>query len=292
MNLTGIGVWSSALLHNPDEGAIADAAAEIEALGYTAIWIPEGAGGAIFEGCERVLAATEHVPVATGILNVWAHEPAETAAGHTRLTGAYPDRFLLGLGISHAVLVDRDEPGRYRKPLSTMRNYLDGLDAAQPPVPREECILAALGPKMLELARERSLGSHPYFTHADHTAAAREVLGPDAVLAPEVAVVPETNEERARAIARDYMQIYLNLPNYTNNLLRHGFTEDDLRDGGSDRLLDAVIPWGDPGRIAAGLRAHLDAGANHVCIQVLTTGSRYSDLPRQEWRELAPALTG
>jgi probable F420-dependent oxidoreductase len=290
MNLTGIGIWSSALLHNPDDGAVADAAAEIEALGYTAIWIPEGAGGPIFEGCDRVLAATKHVPVATGILNVWAHEPAETAAGHARLTGAYPDRFLLGLGISHALLVDKDEPGRYRKPLTTMRNYLDGLDAAEPPVPREERILAALGPKMLELARERSLGSHPYFTHADHTAAAREVLGPDAVLAPEVAVVPETNEERARAIARDYMQIYLNLPNYTNNLLRHGFTEDDLRDGGSDRLLDAVIPWGDPGRIAAGLRAHLDAGANHVCVQVLTAGSRYTDLPRHEWRELATSL--
>jgi probable F420-dependent oxidoreductase len=290
MNLTGIGIWSSALLGNPDDAAVADAAAEIEALGYTALWIPEGAGGAIFERSEQVLAATKRVPVATGILNVWAHEPAEAAAGHARLTAAHPGRFLLGLGISHAVIVDRDEPGRYRKPLTTMRNYLDGLDAAEAPVPREERILAALGPKMLELARERSLGSHPYFTHADHTGAAREVLGPDALLAPEVAVVPETDEERARAIARDYIQLYLGLPNYTNNLLRHGFTDDDLRDGGSDRLVDAVVPWGDPGRIAAALRAHLDAGADHVCIQVLTSGSRYRDLPRQEWRELAPAL--
>jgi probable F420-dependent oxidoreductase len=286
MELTGIGVWSGAFIRHEDHGAAADAAAELEDLGYTALWIPEGAvGGAIFEACQRTLDATTRVPVATGILNVWAHEPAEAAAGHARLTAAHPDRFLLGIGIGHAKFVEQ-----YRRPLATMRSYLDGLDAADPPVPREERIVAALGPKMLELARDRSLGSHPYFTHAEHTAFAREVLGPDAVLAPEVAVVPERDRERAHAIARDYMAIYLELPNYTNNLLRHGFTEDDLRDGGSDRLLEAVIPWGDPERIAAGLRAHFDAGADHVCIQVLTGGSRSSDLPREAWRELASAL--
>jgi probable F420-dependent oxidoreductase len=285
VQLSGIGIWSGALMRHEDRGAAADAAAELEELGYTALWIPEGAGGPIFEASRQLLDATSRVPVATGILNVWAHEPAEAAAGHANVTAAYPGRFLLGIGISHAKMVEQ-----YRRPLATMRAYLDGLDEADEPVPREERMIAALGPKMLELARDRSLGSHPYFTHAEHTAAAREALGPDAVLAPEVAVVPERDRERAHAIARDYMAVYLGLPNYTNNLLRHGFTEDDLRDGGSDRLLEAVIPWGDPERIASGLRAHFDAGADHVCIQVLTASNRSTNLPRQAWRELAPAL--
>ncbi|MCW3063683.1 MAG: F420-dependent oxidoreductase [Solirubrobacterales bacterium] len=277
-------------MRHADRAEVADAAAELEELGYTALWIPEGASGPIFEACGELLGATARVPVATGILNVWAHEPAETAADHARLAAAHPGRFLLGLGIGHAAMVDRDEPGRYRKPVSTMRSYLDGLDAADTPVPREERILAALGPKMLELARERTLGSHPYFTSVEHTAAAREILGPGAVLAPEVAVVPEPDRERARAIAREYAAIYLTLPNYTNNLLRHGFTEDDLRDGGSDRLIDAVIPGGDAERLAEALRAHFDAGADHVCVQVLTGGDRSRELPRTAWRELAPVV--
>jgi probable F420-dependent oxidoreductase len=291
MNLTGIGIWSSAFLRHEDRSEVAEVAAELEELGYTALWIPEGLGGPIFDACDEVLGATARVPVGTGIVNIWNHTPDECAAAHARLAGAHPGRFLLGLGIGHAVFVDQDGPGRYRRPVSTMRAYLDGLDAAEQPVPREERMIAALGPKMLELARDRTLGSHPYFTHAEHTAAAREILGPDAVLAPEVAVVLEPDRERGLAIARDYAAIYLTLPNYTNNLLRHGFTEDDLRDGGSERLIDAVIPSGDADHIAAALRAHLDAGADHVCIQVLTSGDRQTALPRAEWRELAPVLT-
>jgi probable F420-dependent oxidoreductase len=285
MELRGIGIWTSAFMRHEDHSAAEDAAAELEDLGYTALWIPEGAGGPIFEACGRLLDATARVPVATGILNVWKHEPPEAAAGHARLASAHPGRFLLGLGISHAPMIEG-----YRQPLTKMRSYLDGLDDADQPVPPDERIIAALGPKMLELARDRTLGSHPYFTHPEHTAAAREALGPDAVLAPEVAVVPIRDRERAHAVAREYIAIYLRLPNYTNNLLRHGFTEDDLRDGGSDRLLEAVIPWGDAERIAAGVDAHFDAGADHVCIQVLTDRNRSTDLPLAEWRELAPAL--
>jgi len=178
----------------------------------------------------------------------------------------------------------------YQKPLSKMRSYLDGLDAADQPVPSGERVVAALGPKMLELARDRSLGSHTYFTTAEHTAVARDALGPDAVLAPEVAVVPIPDRERAHDVAREYMDLFLQLPNYTNNLLRHGFSEDDIRDGGSDRLLEAVVPWGDPERIAQGVQAHFDAGADHVCLQVITGRDRMTDLPRAEWRELAPTL--
>jgi probable F420-dependent oxidoreductase len=285
MELHGTGIWTSAFMRHEDHSAAEDAAAELEDLGYTALWIPEGAGGPIFEGCGRILDATARVPVATGILNVWNHEPRDTATGHHRLASAHPGRFLLGLGISHAPMIEG-----YEKPLSKMRSYLDGLDEADQPVPHEERIIAALGPKMLELARDRSLGSHPYFTPAEHTAAAREALGPDAVLAPEVAVVPIRDRERAHEIAREYIAIYLRLPNYTNNLLRHGLTEDDLRDGGSDRLLEALIPWGDPDRIAEGVQAHFEAGADHVCVQVLTGRNRSADLPRAEWRELAPAL--
>jgi probable F420-dependent oxidoreductase len=287
MNLSGVGIWSGALLRNEDRGEVADAAAELEGLGYTALWIPEGASGPIFEACGEVLDATRRIPVATGIMNVWSREPDEAAAGHNALTAAHPGRFLLGLGISHAPMIEG-----YRKPLAKMTGYLDGLDAAEPPVPREERIIAALGPKMLALAGERSLGTHPYFTPVEHTAAAREALGPDGLVAPELSVVLETDRDRAYTIARDYIALYLKLPNYTNNLLRHGFSEDDLRDGGSDRLVDEITPWGDAGAIAAAVQRHFDAGADHVCIQVLTDGDRRTVLPRTQWRELATVLAG
>jgi probable F420-dependent oxidoreductase len=287
MNLSGVGIWSGALLRNEDRQAVADAAAELEELGFTALWIPEGASGPIFDGCRDVLDATRRVPVCTGIMNVWSREPDEAAAGHNALTAAHPGRFLLGLGISHAPMIEG-----YRKPLAKMSGYLDGLDTAEPPVPREERIIAALGPKMLAMAAQRSLGTHPYFTPVQHTAAAREALGPDAIVAPELSVILETDRERAYAIARNYIALYLKLPNYTNNLLRHGFTEDDFRDGGSDRLVDEITPWGDAEAIAAAVQRHLDAGADHVCLQALTDGDRQTHLPRVQWRLLAQALVG
>jgi probable F420-dependent oxidoreductase len=288
MDLGRVGVWSGELRRHPELGEVAEAAAELEELGYSAIFIPGGAGGDIMERSELLLGATRGVPVAPGILNVWMHDPDEVAAYFARLDESFPGRFQLGLGISHAPAVNADEPGRYRKPLTKMRSYLDELDAASPPVPVERRFLAALGPKMVELSRDRSAGAHPYFVPVEHTSYAREILGPDALLAPEQAVVLETDPARAREAARAHTERYLQLPNYTNNLLRHGFVEDDLRDGGSDRLVDAIVAWGDEDAIASRVRAHHEAGANHVCIQVL--GVAPGTLPREEWRRLAPAL--
>jgi probable F420-dependent oxidoreductase len=289
MDFGRVGVWSRELRRNEDLGEVADAAAELEQLGYSAIFIPGGGGGDVLERCEHLLASTSGMPVAPGILNVWMHDPEEVGAYSARLEDSYPGRFELGLGISHAPAVNVDEPGRYRKPLSKMRSYLDELDAAARPVPAERRFLAALGPKMLELSRDRSAGSHPYFAPVEHTSYAREILGAGALLAPEQAVVLETDPTRARAAARAHMELYLTLPNYTNNLLRVGFGEVDLGDGGSDRLVDAIVAWGDEDAIASRVRAHHEAGADHVCIQVV--GVEGGAPPRAAWRRLAPALT-
>lgn len=288
MDLGRVGVWSGELRRYPDLGEVADAAAELEELGYSAIFIPGGAGGDVMERCEHLMRSTRSVPVAPGILNVWMHDPQEVASETARFEDEFPGRFELGLGISHAPAVNADEPGRYRKPLSKMRSYLDELDAASPPVPVERRFLAALGPRMLELSRDRSAGAHPYFVPVEHTSYAREILGPDKLLAPEQAVLLETDPIRARERARTHVERYLQLPNYTNNLLRHGLTEDDLRDGGSDRLVDAIVAWGDEAAIAQRVRAHHEAGADHVCIQVM--GVQGGAPPCEEWRRLAPAL--
>jgi probable F420-dependent oxidoreductase len=285
VNLGTIGVWSAQLRFG-DAGAIAAAAAELEQLGYSALWIPGGAGGDVLGDSERLLAATRATVVATGILNIWMHDPVEVAAGHRRLTAAHPDRFLLGLGVSHALLVDRTD--HYERPLAKMRRYLDALDGAPEPVPAGERVLAALGPRMLELARDRSAGAHPYLTTPDHTAVARQALGAGPVLAPEQKVVLDTDPARARAVAREGLAIYMQLPNYTNNLKRSGFGDDDFAAGGSDRLVDRVVAWGDPEHIAARVQEHLDAGADHVCIQVLVPGQ--GGMPLEEWRRLRPAL--
>ncbi|HEY1595428.1 MAG TPA: LLM class F420-dependent oxidoreductase [Thermoleophilaceae bacterium] len=288
MDLGRIGIWSGELRRHPDLGEVADTAAELEQLGYTALFLPGGAGGDIMERSELLLDSTNSVPVAPGILNVWMHDPEEVATETARLEERHPGRFELGLGISHAPAVDKDEPGRYRRPLTKMRSYLDELDAASHPVPPQRRFLAALGPKMLELSRDRSAGAHPYFVPVEHTAYAREILGANTLLAPEQAVLLETDEGKAREGARGHMGRYLQLPNYTNNLLRHGFTEQDLQDGGSDRLVDAIVAWGDEQAIADRVRAHHDAGADHVCIQVV--GVEPGTLPRGAWRRLADAL--
>jgi probable F420-dependent oxidoreductase len=290
MKLERVGIWSSELRRHPDAGAIAEAAAELEELGYSALWFPGGQGGAVMEAAEHLLDSTRAVPVATGILNIWMHDPQDVATDHARLTREHADRFLLGLGIGHAPTVNAKRPGLYRKPYSKMRSYLDELDAATPPVPPQERILAALKPRMLELSRDRSIGAHPYFVPVAHTAVARETLGAGAVLAPEQAVVLETDPDRARERARSHMERYLQLPNYTGNLLDLGFEASDIADGGSDRLVDAIVAWGDEAAIAERVRAHFEAGADHVCIQVV--GVPQGELPLGEWRALAPALTG
>ncbi len=282
MRLDGVGIWSSELRFHEDDGELREAAAELEELGYAALWFPGGRGGPIFDASGRLLDATREVTVATGILNIWMHDPEVAAAERAQLYDAYAGRFLLGLGVSHAPLVDR-----YEKPLTAMRAYLDSLDAAAPAVPKDDRVLAALGPKMLELARERSVGAHPYLGTAEHTRRAREILGAAPLLAPELGVVLETDAQRARSIARKHLEHYMQMPNYVNNWRRLGYGDEDVEGGGSDRLVDDLIAWGDLEAIAGRIEEHFDAGADHVCLQVLTAGD---GLPRREWRELSAAL--
>lgn len=283
----GTGIWSAALRYG-DEAEAADAAGELEELGYSALWIPD-VGGDVFASVANLLGATQAVTVATGILNLWMHTAEETAAQFDALTAEHGCRFLVGIGVSHAPLVDRvKEAGTYRRPLAQMRNFLDGLDAADPPVPQHDLVLAALGPKMLELAHQRTAGTHPYLVTPDHTAAAREVLGAGPVVAVEQGVVLETDADAARTLARGHLATYLALPNYSNNWKRLGFTDDDLAHGGSDRLVDALYAWGDESTIARRVQQHRDAGASHVCVQVVIDDGRA--FPRAQWRALAPVL--
>jgi probable F420-dependent oxidoreductase len=271
MDIGKIGIWKSRRTGT-------DGVAEIEALGYGALWL--GGSPSVEQAREYVEAATT-LPVITGILNVWQHEPADVAAAHAQLAADHPNRFWLGIGIGHP-----EATSSYQKPLAKMRSFFDGLDAADTPVPKEERCAAALGPKMLDLAAERSLGTHPYFTTPEHTRFARERVGPDALVAPELAVVVETDEEAARAAAREYASYSLGLSNYTSNLLRFGWTDRDIADGGSDRLIDAVVPHGSPESIAEAVHEHLDAGADHVCLQPLGHGPA----PVEDYRSLAAAL--
>jgi probable F420-dependent oxidoreductase len=286
--LSGTGIWSSTLRYG-DATEAAGLAAELEELGYSTLWIPD-VGGDVFAPLANLLAATSTATIATGILNVWMHTPEETAAAHARLTTEHGQRFLCGLGISHRPFIDHvNAPGTYQKPIDTMARYLDGLDTAVPPLARSDRVLAALGPKMLELARSRTAGTHPYLVTPELTAAARTGIGPDGLVASEQGVVLETDATKARDVARLHLKTYLGLPNYTNNWMRQGFTEEDLAHGGSDRLVDSLVVWGDEAAIAARVQEHRDAGADHVCIQVLTEDQRA--FPAQRWRALAPALT-
>jgi probable F420-dependent oxidoreductase len=252
----------------------------IEAAGFTSVWYPGVNSAADLAAIEPALAATERLVLGTGIASVWTWPPAELAAAAERLEMLYPGRFILGLGVSHAPVVEATGQA-YVKPYTKMVQFLDELPAVPVPV-----ILAALGPKMLELAAERSLGAHTYFVPVAHTRAARERIGERALLATELACVVDAYTERARAKARKYAALYLRLRNYTTNLLRVGFTAEDLADGGSDRLIDAIVPHGTPEEIAAAARAHLDAGADHVCLQTVGVDG----IPREEWGALAVAL--
>lgn len=290
MNIGKVGIWAFLDMHPTTR--VREAAAEIEALGYGALWIPEALGREVFSAAGILLGATARLVVATGIANVWARDAMAMAGAQKTLAEAYPDRFLLGIGVSHAPLIEPLRGHRYEKPLTFMRTYLDAMDmapfmAAPPPTPPER-VIGALHPKMLALAAERTRGAHPYFVPPEHTARARATLGQGPLLAPEQAVVLQTDPDKARAIARTHMAPYLGLPNYVRNLLTLGFTEADVANGGSDRLVDAIVAWGDLGAVVRRVRAHHDAGADHVCLQVLTGDP--STLPLDEWRELAAAL--
>lgn len=276
MQLSEFGIWTSYRAIGEENAG--EAARLVEELGYGAFWL---GGSPRLPTTRPLLAATERLTVATGIVNVWQNEPATLAAEYAALTSEFPDRLLVGIGIGHP-----EATSDYKRPLSGMRAFLDGLDSAEPPLPRESRCLAALRPKMLELARERARGAHPYFVPVEHTQAARAVLGDDPLLAPELACVVDPDPERGQAKARDYAAGYLRLSNYTSNLLALGFTEKDIADGGSDPLIDAIVPHGTAEEIAPVARAHLEAGADHVCLQ--TVGVQ--GVPREEWRALARAL--
>lgn len=290
MELGKIGIW--AFLDMVPSKESQAAAREIEDLGFRALWIPEAVGREIFTSSALLLAGTESLVIATGIANVWARDAMAMANAQRTLCEAYDDRFLLGMGVSHAPMVGGIRGHNYDKPLTYMREYLDAMDkaifAGAAPATEPKRVLAALHPKMLKLASERSWGSHPYFVTPDHTTRAREALGPDSLLAPEQAVLLETDPEKARAIARQHMAIYIGLPNYRRNVLSLGFEEADFENGGSDRLVDAIVAWGDIDVIRERVQAHLDAGANHVCLQALTADM--AELPRDQWRELSKGL--
>src|SRR5918996_3683813 len=273
MDLGRVGIWTFALDLQPAAQA-RELAAEIEELGYGAIWVPDAIGRDPLVHAALLLDGTTRINVGTGIAQIYGRDAMSMAAGWKTVSEAFPNRFVLGLGVSHQPMVEGLRGQSYGRPLTAMREYLDKMDgamfvAAEPTEPPRR-VLAALGPKMLALAAERADGAHPYNVPPEHTAQAREILGSGKLLAPEQAVAFVTDPDEARQIARDHMAIYLDLPNYMNNLRRFGITDDDLADGGSDRLVDMIVAWGDVNAIRTRVQAHLDAGADHVAVQVVT----------------------
>ena len=286
-----IGIWTGSLDLAPASEA-RELAAELEDLGYSTLWMPEVAGRDVFVHLALLLSSTSRLVGATGIANIWARDAVTMAGAMRGLTEAFPDRVVFGLGVSHRNLVEDLRGHRYEHPLGAMRRYLEAIDAApytaeRPSTPVRR-VLAALGPKMLALAAELADGAHPSFVTPEHTAQARAALGPQPVLCPEQAAVLETDPSEARQIARTYTSLYLSQPNYVRNLLRLGFDEADLVDGGSDAVVDALVAWGTVEDVVARVEAHLEAGADHVCVQPIVAGRR--TIPRLQWQELAPAL--
>jgi probable F420-dependent oxidoreductase len=271
IELGKIGIWRHA------SGLGPEVLAEVEALGYGDIWVGGSPPGDLV-AIEDILDATDHIAVATGILNVWKDDAATVGPSYHRVTRKHPGRFLLGLGIGHP-----EATQEYQKPYAKLVSYLDELDELE--VPAAGRALAALGPRVLRLSAERSAGAHPYLITPEHTRQAREILGAGPLLAPEQKVVLDTDPERARAIGRPRVQNpYLGLTNYLSNLRRLGWTDADFADGGSDALIDALVVHGDAQAIARGVTAHLDAGADHVAIQVLNAD------PLPALREIAGQL--
>ncbi len=291
VDLGPIGIWYGGIDALPTPEA-QRAAQLIEELGFGALWLAEAVGRDPFVASAVLLSATKTLKLATGIANIYARDAMTMVAGQKTLAEAFPGRFLLGMGVSHAHLVAGVRKIDWSKPYSYMANYLDRMDKARymavGPNDDPGRVLAALGPKMLELSATRANGAHPYFQTPDHTKYSRDIMGPDALLAPEQMVVLETDPTEARRIARMGMHIYLGLPNYYNNLKRCGFEESDWADGGSDRLVDAIVAWGTEEQIAARVAEHRAAGADHVCVQILQDGR---GLPEAQLRRLAPALT-
>lgn len=291
MELGRVGIWTSALDRQPSS-AVRQAVAEIEHLGFGALWVGEASRREAFANASLLLSASTRLVVATGIANIWARDPMAMAAGHRTLAEAWGGRFLLGLGVSHDLLV-APRGHRYGRPIEAMRAYLDAMDLCPYDAPEPEPaamirVLGALGPRMLALASERADGAHPYLVPPEHTHRARQLLGPDKLLCPEVAVVLEPDPDQARRIARSHLGAYLELDNYRRSLSRLGYEEKDLAGRGSYRLVDAVVGWGPIDRVTRRVHEHLEAGADHVAIQVLSEVP--TRLPLEAWRALAGAL--
>jgi probable F420-dependent oxidoreductase len=282
LGLGRIGIWSTGIRFGADG---TEAAAELEQLGFGTLWIPGGVDDGALAVLETLLGATSRIKLATGILNIWKHEPAELAAWWEHQCAAHQERLLLGLGISHGPLIG----DAWNRPIARMADFLDGLAAAG--MGSDRLCLAALGPKMLELSARRTAGAHPYMVTPGHTAIARQILGPDALLAPEQGVVLESDPAKARAIAREFVGHYARLPNYANSWRREGFTDEQVETL-DDALIDALIAWGDVEAISRRLDEHFAAGADHVCVQVIGEGGMRPDNARDRavWRELARLL--
>jgi len=289
INIGKLGIWFS---HNPMSIAESVAfAQQVEACGYGALWIPEAIGREPLVHLAYLASKTSSLVLATGIANIWARDAVTMAAAQKTLVELSGNRFLLGLGVSHAPLVEGVRGHRYHRPLSYMRDYLDKMAAAiyDSPAPAEKppMVLAALRQKMLTLARDKADGAHPYFVPPAHTRRAREILGPGKLLAPAQAVILEADPAKARVAAREYMKTYVpRLPNYRNNLVELGYTEADFANGCSDRLVDDIVAWGDVATIKVRIQAHYDAGADHVCILPLAATGRLPNMTTVE--ALAP----
>ena len=278
MELGTFGIWTT--YRRIDESQAAEAAGLVEELGYTVFWL---GGSPRLPSVRPLLEGSEKLVVATSIVNIWAYDPVELAAEYAALERDFPGRLLVGIGTGHP-----EATSDYTRPFSALRAFLDGLDGAATPIPSERRCIAALAPKSLALSAERSLGTIPYFVPVEHTQAARAQLGAGPLVAPEVAVVVDSDAERARADAREFASVYLGLTNYTNNLLRYGFSEDDIAAGGSDRLIDAIVPHGTAEELAGVAQAHLAAGADHVAFQAIGE----QGIPRRSWTALAEAVFG
>lgn len=276
MDFGKYGAWSSYRRIGKENAG--EAARAAEEAGLSAFWL---GGSPRLEELRPLLEGSEKLAVGTSIVNIWSYEPADLVAEYAALEADFPGRFCVGIGVGHP-----EATSDYKRPLANLEAFLDGIDAAADPVPTDRRIIAALGPKMLALSARRSLGTIPYFTSVDHTRFSREAVGPDALVIPEIACVIDEDVERARATARGYAKLYLGLSNYTNALLEHGFERADIEDGGSDRLIDHVIPHGSAAEIAAAARAHVDAGADHVALQAIGG----EGVPADEWAQLAAAL--
>ena len=265
MKLGRLGVWYSADKCNATQ--VAELVRAVERNGYSAYWYPEGRGHELMALASHLLSKSEKLMVGSSIANIYARDPYSARQGMLFLNEFYGDRFILGLGVSHRPMVEGLRGQTYDKPIGTMSAYLDGVHKGLPTGTEAPVVVAALGPKMLELSARKTMGAVPYNVTPRHTAIAKKILGPDKILAVEQKVTIETDPAKARALGRKELARYMVLPNYRNNWLREGFTEAELANGGSDRFIDAMCLWGDADTVRRGLRAHFDAGATHVCLQ-------------------------